>query len=444
MYDIKRVIVKSKHWTVSCLKGERRTTAHIPFNVEGKAPQEGKKMKRKFEGLSHASTMNTQLLADYSHKLSVAASEALMRGGVVKRLTNALARGSHPDDAMAEAVKFGKGYAGEALVAEDFNYQAGLLRHPYRMQLNPNPTDPKHDLILFDQERAVLGEQIKVGSRGYVGQSARSGKYRRVIADQEAVQQLPALVEQGVLTDRFEYGGVKGSPLTRREAERLARQELYRLGVPEGKIERAARVVGAEAYYLVHNVLHSGIFSLCMNTLVEFMSKPSGKIDWDDITSSTFRTIKNSMEHYAITRSISLSLQQIATQCAGSLWGRAAQFLLRRGAWISAGVSAGLAINEDYQEYQRGRMSGPVFCRQTGRNVGSAFGGVGGAIVGARLGASFGPVGILVGLFLGSIGGSYIAAEAGGFVGEVVADLIYDPHLPAHLPSPQPYLLIPG
>lgn len=385
-----------------------------------------------YPGFNHALGENTQALANYTTELASTAASSLQRG-TAQKYGRFLAIGMNPSDAAEQALRTGKGFIGEALAVADYNKQARLLGSDVHARLNPISNDPVHDIQFIHGQRIVGGVQVKFGTSRYVKQALLSGKYPCIVANTEAVQELRDVYDHGLLTNRIDFNGIQGSPLSEQEAYQIGREILWKLNHPHNHFDLIARWLGNEIYLAAHNVFYSTLFGFSLHSLISFLSVDRDKMNWDEIVMATQKIAQSSLIHYGVCRSVSLSLEMVAANCAGSVFGRAAQFLLKKGAWISAGVSAGLAIWDAYGDYKEGKISQREFYGHTGRSSGGAIGAVGGGYLGARIGSCFGPVGTLIGLLAGSLLLSNVGAHVGEDIGHFVHDFIHPDSLPPYL-----------
>lgn len=369
-----------------------------------------------------AITNNTLALADYVGELASNVSKVLLRGAA-QRYIKLRAQGIGKKEAAEEASKTGKGLVGEAVATADFNMQSKLLGSEVRAQINPIANDSKHDIQFIDGTGNVVGgKQLKIGSPGYVRKAVKSCKYEQVVADKDAVEKLKHFKEQGLLDDRLRTKDVTGRQLNQKEIKKICQEALYDLDLPQNETRQLIKSIGREFSCLAKNVLGGVFQSLCVDALIEFHAKGWDKMDWEQITEATFRMAKRSTTHYATCRSISLTLQKVALNCPGSIFGKAAQFLIRKGHWISAGVSITLTIWDDYKAHREGKIETSTLYQNSGGAIGSGIGGMAGGLLGARLLSSFGPFGV----FLGAIIGSAVLANIGGHLGKEFGTMAYN------------------
>ena len=386
-------------------------------------------------GVCQALSENTLVLANYIGELNKNVERVLIRGAL-QRFFKLRAQGWDKEAAADEALKTGKGLVGEALATAEFNMQARILQAPVRAQINPISNDPTHDIQFIDNTGGVQGGvQMKIGTTKYVRQAVRSGKYTQVVANKEAVEELEELHARGLLKDRLEAHGIKGEQLKKEEIIGIGKKALHSLEMSDGEADILLKSLGKEATYLTHNVFQSALHSFCLNVTIEFTSKNWENMDWEKITKATLKMVKHSTLHYGICRLAQTALKNIALNCPGSIVGKAARFILRRGAWITAGVSMLLTIWDDYRAYKNNKIERVDLYQNVGGAVGSGVGGVLGGVLGARLLSSFGPTGVLIGALIGTL----LFANLGGFAGRRGGEFL---HNIIHPESFSPYLLL--
>lgn len=389
-------------------------------------------MKSQQFGLNQLS-VNTISLAESAVELATQVAWIVERFAA-KKIANLMAKGWDKNLAVDEALKTTKGNIAECMAVIDLNRQAKFLGINFEARMNPVSNDPLHDVQFLVGNEVVDGVQLKVGSAAYVRKAIESGKYGLVVANQEAVEELNHLYSNDQLDNAISFQGVRGTPLSEEEAIQIGRKSL--LEHNPSFLQQSCQLIANEVYHVAHNTLHNFVYGLAINSVVSYMTSEKGSIDWDDVTDATQSMVERAIRHYSLSRSLSLVIQSVAINSPGSVFGRAAQALLRRGHWISAGLSAGLSIWDNLQAHNEGKLSKRELYGQNGEAVGKGAGAAAAGLAMLELTKGAHP---LVQLGALCVGG-YLGSELGGGISREVGLTIHDWLNPEETPL-EPYLL---
>ena len=343
------------------------------------------------------------------------------------------------------------GFAAEEVTAETFNLDAILKDKNVRAftdacENSPIPThDPVRDVVVMEN-----GEQVKTAQLKFYKTAERTEKAFRDIKSGEGhyneVDQMVAPADQvdgvreaaridelknqgrrpGVAdaahqirekaTDRVSHEGVESKPLTKAEAEQIAKeakkgegkgvhrkiQDSYK---NKSTIQQTAKAAAGAA--IVTTVIAGTINTVsCLRKVQSGQMSPSDAMKYI-LKNTAIAASDSALKAAGATAAVSLTTRALPNMFTGSVL----QTNLATGAVGGAAVCA-IDLVECLVMVVAGKMTWQELETRTGKNIFQTGAGVVGATIGATLGAAGGPLGAAAGAIIGGMITSVAATVA--------------------------------
>ena len=343
------------------------------------------------------------------------------------------------------------GFAAEEITAETFNLDAILKGKSVRAftdacENSPIPThDPVRDVVVMDNGQQVKTAQLKFyktaertekafrdirGGEGHyneVDQMVAPADQLDGVRDAARIDELknqgrrPDVADaarqiQGKATDRVSHEGVESRPLTKAEAEQIAKeaksgeekgahskiQDAYK---NKSTLQQTAKAAAGAA--VVTTVIAGTINTIsCLNKVQKGEMTTSDAMKYI-LKNTAIAASDSALKAAGATAAVSLTARSLPEMFAGT----ALQTNLATGAVGGAAICA-IDLAECLVLVAAGKLTMKQLEERTGKNVFQTGAGVIGASVGASIGIVAGPVGSMVGAMIGGMITSVAATVA--------------------------------
>lgn len=343
------------------------------------------------------------------------------------------------------------GFAAEEITAETFNLDAILKGKSVRAftdacENSPIPThDPVRDVVVMDNGQQVKTAQLKFyktaertekafrdirGGEGHyneVDQMVAPADQLDGVRDAARIDELknqgrrPDVADaarqiQGKATDRVSHEGVESRPLTKAEAEQIAKeaksgeekgahskiQDAYK---NKSTLQQTAKAAAGAA--VVTTVIAGTINTIsCLNKVQKGEMTTSDAMKYI-LKNTAIAASDSALKAAGATAAVSLTARSLPEMFAGT----ALQTNLATGAVGGAAICA-IDLAECLVLVAAGKLTMKQLEERTGKNVFQTGAGVIGASVGASIGVVAGPVGSMVGAMIGGMITSVAATVA--------------------------------
>jgi hypothetical protein len=342
--------------------------------------------------------------------------------------------------AKGQAIPIKAGFAAETLHAETFNLDAILRESELRAFTDAHVNsplarnDPSIDLVVMRGDQKVLGAQSKYfkteGTTAAAFRETRDGVHHYKDADAfigpadqlqgvkdtlrktelKNQQTRPSVAEdaryvRARVTDRLDAEGVQSRPVTKKEAEIIARGDERGKGahrriqddyMSASTLKQTVHAAGSAA--LITTVIAGSV-----NTLHCLDAVQKGTLSAPDafhyiLRNTSIAAVDSALKAGAATAAVSVAARKLPELFSGSML----QGTLAGGAIGGAAICA-VDLVECLVLVAAGKMTMNELETRTGKNLFQTGAGVIGASIGATLGMPAGPVGALIGSLVGGM-----------------------------------------